>query len=124
VSAPLRQSLEWPSGDVSEVVPYRGFTEKPGVPVGDTVAERQSSVAAFDGAGRQVSVPVPGRIVPAPPPERLERRETPIPPGRMPPLPGGYNGRLAPGESARGAVVNPGLQPGERPGDPKIPNGA
>jgi len=111
--------LEWPSGELSVVVPYPGFSEKPGVPVGDDAAAK---IARFDSAGRQVSVPVPGRITPGPPVERLERREVPIPPARMPPLPQ-YDVLFRPGESALNSV-DPGLQPGEgRSGDKSIPQG-
>src|SRR5690242_9419354 len=118
---PQRLQFQSKDGDIAEVVPTPGFNEKPGVPVGTTAAERQKNVATFDSAGRMTSPGQPNRITPAPAPERLERKEISLAP--VTPVPGGYDSRFPAGESALGCVPNPGLQPGERPGDPPIPRG-
>jgi hypothetical protein len=104
------RKLQFDSGDVWEAVPPPNYREANRVP------QRSDGgtppISAFDSAGRCVSVPIPGRITPAPPSERLERRETPIPAVRMPPD-ANYDARFKPGESSIISVPQPGLQPGE-----------
>jgi hypothetical protein len=120
VTGPKRQSLEYPDGSVSEVVPppnYREANRLPQRSDGGT-----PPISAFDSAGRCVSVPLPGQIAPAPPPESIVVRMVDIPPSRMPPDLNGYDARFVPGESSLITVPNAGKQPGEgRSGEPSIP---
>src|SRR5689334_19599299 len=108
MSGQLRQSLKHPGGAVSEVKPYPGFAEKPGVP---TTEKGLAGCAVFTSDGSIKQPNVPGAIT-APLRETITRRETDIPRNRMPPLPA-YDVLFRPGESALNSVKNPGLQPGE-----------
>jgi len=116
MSAPKRQSLEFPSKDIAEVVPPPGYRERAGMPQpssGPITPDRlRRGVAVFDSNGKVTQPNVPGAI-PAPPRETITLQIVDVPVERMPPVAGGYNARFQPGVSSLISVPAPGLQPGE-----------